>query len=803
MPNLIDVRYALRLLARSPAFTLLTVIVLTGGLALSIYTYSFLNSLMFKPVPLPDGDRVVKLYGEKEGQRQLLDAYELAQVRRDVKGLTQIGAYTESSVLLSGRDSSRSLLGSRMEWGFLDFTQTKPLLGRGFMPDDNADNAEPVAIIGHKLWQSMFASDPKVIDTLVQINSVQTRIIGVMPEGFTFPVSSDLWLPLTRSTIDASRRGIGSVSAYARIAEDSSEARASVELASALQGLTARAQVDPKDLPDGGFVVSYPKAQMGDAMPLFVALYIVAAFIFLLAVTNVGNLLLSRANERARETSIRVALGAPRRQLIVQMMWESILICSIGGLLAVLLAGWALELTNLWARGNFEDGLAYWWHWGMDGNTLFASLVIIALTILLAGGIPAWRATGGDFLSVLRDGSRGGQGRRAGRLTRTLVVLEIVLISVVMFIGSVLAVAAHRAAHVERGVDMRNLMVGSVELPADRYTENHKKLAFYDQLAARLPQEPGIQSVVLMATLGDSDRVQFAVDGSEYKLESDYPETFGKATSGSLEPMGIRLIDGRYFDSRDTDTGMKAVIVSESLARRYFNGEALGKRLRFIGLSKDTEWRTVVGIVSDVLDGEPMSRNASTIGAYVPFSQAAPAAARVIFRHGGDVASARGALFRTLHGIDSTVVANSVASYEEMVRKVALLATSVTDLFIKCGLFALLLAVTGVYTLIANAVTQRTQEIGVWRALGATDGRVIRTFMGQGARLLTIGLGIGFVFALLAGLVFSRVLAISPVVYLVAAVAVPVLISLIVLIATYIPTRRSVQMEPIAALRYE
>ncbi len=205
----------------------------------------------------------------------------------------------------------------------------------------------------------------------------------------------------------------------------------------------------------------------------------------------------------------------------------------------------------------------------MDGNTLFASLVIIALTILLAGGIPPGRATGGDFLSVLRDGSRG-QGRRAGRLTRTLVVLEIVLISVVMFIGSVLAVDGHRAAHVERGVDMRNLMVGSVELPADRYTENHKKLAFYDSARGTSAAGAGYQSVVLMATLGDSDRVQFAVDGSEYKLESDYPETFGKATSGSLEPMGIRLIDGRYFDSRDTDTGMKAVIVSESLGAPLF-----------------------------------------------------------------------------------------------------------------------------------------------------------------------------------------------------------------------------------------
>lgn len=803
MPNLIDVRYALRLLARSPAFTLLTVIVLTGGLALSIYTYSFLNSLMFKPVPLPDGARVVKVYGEKEGQRQLLDAYELAEVRRDIKSLAEIGAYTESSVLFSGRDSSRSLLGTKVEWGFLDFTRAKPLLGRGFVPEDNADNAEPVVVIGHKIWTSVFASDPKVIDTLVPINSVQTRIIGVMPEGFTFPVASDLWLPLTRSVIEANRRGLGSVNAYARIAEGASEARASVELQSLLQGLTARAQVDPKDLPDGGFVVSYPKAQMGESMPLFVALYLVAAFIFLLACTNVGNLLLSRANERARETSIRTALGAPRRQLLLQMMWESIIICTVGGVLAVLLAGWALELTNLWARANFEDGLAYWWTWGMDGRTLFASLVIIALTILLAGGIPAWRATGGDFLAVLRDGSRGGQGRKAGRLTRTLVVIEIVLISVVMFIGSVLAVAAHRAAHVERGVDMRNLMVATVELPAERYTEKHKKLAFYDQLNARLPQEQGIQSVVLMSSLGDSDRVQFAVEGSEYKLESDYPETFGKGTGGSLEPLGIRLVNGRYFDSRDTDTGMKAVIVSESLARRYFDGEALGKRLRFIGLSSDTEWRTVVGVVSDVLDGEPMSRNASTLGAYVPFSQAPPSAARVIFRHGGDQGTARAALFRTLYGVDSTVVADSVVSYEEMVRKVALLATSVTDLFIKCGLFALLLAVTGVYCLIANAVTQRTQEIGVWRALGATDGRVIRTFMAQGARLLTVGLAIGFVFALLAGLVFSRVLAISPMVYLIAAVGVPVLISLIVLIATYIPTRRSVQMEPIAALRHE
>ncbi len=168
------------------------------------------------------------------------------------------------------------------------------------MPDDNADNAEPVAIIGHKLWQSMFASDPKVIDTLVPINSVQTRIIGVMPEGFTFPVSSDLWLPLTRSTIDASRRGI-EASARMRASRRIRAKRAQRGTRLGIAGTHRARAVDPKDLPDGGFVVSYPKAQMGDAMPLFVALYIVAAFIFLLAVTNVGNLLLSRANERARE----------------------------------------------------------------------------------------------------------------------------------------------------------------------------------------------------------------------------------------------------------------------------------------------------------------------------------------------------------------------------------------------------------------------------------------------------------------------------------------------------------------------
>ena len=802
MSTMMDIRYALRLLAKTPVFTVLTLIVLTGGLALSIYTYSFLHSLIFRELPLAGGERMVKVYAEYEGRRNLLDAYELAQIRREVKSLTDVAAYIDRDVLVTGRDSTRSLLGTQSAWNIFGFAGVKPQLGRAFVPEDNADGAEPVAVISHKVWESMFASDPAVVGSLVTINAVSTRIVGVMPDGFAFPVASDLWIPMAQRVIDPAARGVERVSAYARIADGATVERASTEIRTVLQGQRERAQVDPKTLPDNGFATSFQSAQMGDSLPLFAALYLVAAFIFILVCTNVGNLLLSRANERARETSIRIALGAPRRRLVLQMMWESIVICVVGGVLAILVAGWALDVTNLWARTNFAEGLTFWWKWGMDSHTLVASLGFIALTILLVGALPAWRVTGGDFNAVLRDGSRGGQGRKAGRTTRWLIVVEVLLISVVLFIGSVLAVAAYRATHIDRGIDMTNLMIASVTLPKDRYTTPAARVAMFGEVQSKLAQTPGIAGAVLKSDVG---QIPFAVEGAEYQLDTDYPKVYANAVGGSLEPIGMRLVQGRWFDSRDTATGMAAAIVSRSVAQRYLGGDdaALGKRVRYVNVKGEEQWRTVVGVVTDVLDGEPMARTSSTLGSYVPLSQSPADGVQVVFRHDGNADAARRAVHRAFQDVDSTVVASEILAYEEVFKKLALLAIVVTDLFVKCGLFALLLAVTGVYCLIANSVTQRMQEIGVWRALGATDGRVVRTFMWQGFRLLLVGLVLGFVVAAIASVFFSQVLAVEPVVYVLLALAVPTIITVIVLAAVYVPIRRSVQFEPIVALRYE
>jgi predicted permease len=800
-----DLLYALRLLRKSPGFTALTILVLAGGLAISIYTFAVLNTMLYKDLPIPGGDRVVRILGEKDGRNVPITAFLLAQIRPELNTLKNVGVYTSARSLLTEGDASRTIKTTYAEPGIFEFTRTRPRLGRGFLPDDAIPGAEPVAVISDKIWTAVFARDPGVINQVVRLNGKLTRIIGVMPPGYSFPVSAELWLPLSSRDSNPVGFTTSAFSAYARLRDGVSTAQASREVDSLLrraQKAYHRPNAEETDL-DGASVASFQLAQTGpEGTMVFGVLNVVSLFILLLACVNIGNMLLARISERVREIAVRVAIGAPRAKLMAQMMLESVIICVVGGLLALALAGWTLNATNAFLGSTFEGDLPFWWNWGLDARAITAASLFVALAIVLVSVLPTYSATAISANTLLRDGTRGSQGRTSGRISRALVTIEIVLISVVMLVGSLMGIVAYRASHIDFGIDTTNLLTMSIELEGEAYNTPEKQVLFYQRLMAALRQSPAVDAAMVMQ---DAALTRFAVDDTEYNTVKDYPQATLVVVSESPKQIGTRLLAGRNFDRRDSADGLKTVVISKSIAERYWpDGSALGRRIRLKEDGVSEEPRIVIGIVSDVRRGDLFKTSESSFASlYVPLPQVPLPAAAVIVRHRGNAAAGREAMYEAVSQIDAYMAPRRIMDYSEVLAKMSLMATTMTQLFATCGVFAMLLAMTGIYGLTANAVVRRTHEIGLRRAIGASDRHIVMLFMGQASRQLAIGLGVSAVIAILLLVFAGSMVGLEWTVLVTVGLLVALAISALVWISVYVSTCRAVRPEPSVALRYE
>ena len=799
-----DLKYAFRLLVKSPWFTLLTVLMLAGGLAISIYTYTALNTLFYEDLPLPEGDSIVRLRRIEDGQNVLLDGYEVARMRPDVRSLTEIGAYRFSSWAVVGNEqSSRSVRATRTEWSVFEFTRTPPLMGRGFSPDDQIEGSEPVAVLGHGLWESAFVGDPSALGRIVTINGQRTRIVGVMPEDYAFPMNTEVWQPLSQADLAPAGYGEGALEVYARLAPGVPPAAAAAELTTLLQRVQRERPGAENASLHAVDVSTFQRAQWGTLGPrAFAVLNALAVAILLLACVNVGNLLLARTNERMREISIRVALGAPRFRLIVQMMLENVVICVAGGILALVLAARALEFTDGFFRTLLESILPYWWRWSLDGVAVAAAGIFVVLTILLVSVLPTYGLSRIDPNSLLRDGTHGARPRSAGRISRSLVTIEVVLISVVLLTGGTVAVIAYRMANFEWGMDTADLYMMQVELPAKSYATPQAQASLYERLLTELRGRGEIEAAMITRELGHA---RFAVDnleryGSDAKGDA---EAVLVTRSETPTPLITRLLQGRDFDGRDRSAGERTALVSETLAAIHWPGEsALGRRIAVLDPNGVPEERTVVGLVGDIrYDPTNMSR-AALAAIYVPLPQLTVPRAQIVVRHRGGEALVREVLYEALGDVDAEVPAGRVMSYDSVLDQLTVFATTLTNLFIGCGAFAVLLAMTGIYGLSRNAVVQRMREIGLRRALGASNRSIIALFLAQGTRQLAIGLSISALVSLAVLLVLSQLAEIAAPVAVSMGVFVVLAVSGLVLASIYISVRGAVESEPSVALRH-
>lgn len=806
MAILLDIKYALRLLSKAPKFTALTLFVLVGGLSISLYTFSFLYTLVYKTLPIADGDSALTISLSMEGEGVGIPAYEFSRIRGDLTSFAELGIFSDVIMRLSMNDAGKDISVSFVESGVFEFSRVQPLLGRGIEAADLRAGATPVAVISFETWKNEYLGDPEVIGQSIRLNGKRMEIVGIMPDSYHFPLNTRVWLPMPESVSKVQAQSDRTVSVYMRIADAVSLEQASNEL-NTLLNAQYQNSVSLYDKEDGTLhaeLVTFPVAQMGGQGTLIFTFFnIVALFILLLACINVGNLLLARSIARQKETAIRAALGAPSKRLISQLMWEGILITGLGGLLSILLVASALDYTDLVMRSFFGSGLVFWWHWGMDWPTAMMAVAFIVLTLFLACFLPAWRAANQDINAVLRDGTRGAQSKKAGSLSRWLITFQIFLIAVLMMIGTTTAFFTNNMVNLETGDQYQHVYRARMELPAGELESDEAVTAFYEDMLIRLQQENGVNHSGTRTYIG---KIPVGLPDVRTTDANDMIEIDTMTVMGDTEFFGQRLMQGRVLDRRDRVGARKTALISRSMAKRHWPADdPIEQRIR-LTIDGDTDWYTIVGVVSN-------RANASSIfgkldaedEVYVSALQVARRDQNVFYHSTMDAKSAVDTFYRVLFSKHGNFQPYDVSAAEKQLNQVKQAMGVMSNVTFLSGFFALLLALTGIYGMTANAVVQRTHEIGIRRAVGARDKDIVTLFIKQSGKMLVLGFGAALSFYVLVAISFNSITEglVPWHLYPILAVSVVGILTVVVLTAVYLPTLRAVAMEPSAALRTE
>ena len=825
----LDIKYAARLLHKKPVFTVLTVLIVAIGLGLTLYTYSLLSSLVFKPLVLGDEKPIISIeaeFNESHLFRTGIDPFDLLTIRNEMDDIQDFGLYIEGTALIGrgGNNSgTRKFNSTFAEWNVFEFTGVQPILGRGLTPEDHFEGAEPVMVLGHKIWTHYFLAQQDILDSMVLVDGVATRVIGVMPEGFAFPENAETWQPIEQKILTPTDRTRNRAYAYARLNKN-------VEFTNFEHKLSVLNKKIVESLPEdmlwrrnanGGYIrtLAFKKAVITQFYSIFVTMFVVVFLILMLACINVGNLLLARVNERYKEIAIRIALGVPRKRLILQMLWESIFICLVGGFLAFLIAAWGLELSN----SVFEQMFAvnhekpFWWHVSLDSDAIAVLIISVLAMIAITGFIPAWRALSGDFNAVLRDGTRGSQGKKAARASRILVISEIFLSCVVLVVATILLSTSYSAGQADYGVDTQNRITATIELPTDAYnirrdtefetSDTLKRTAVFYKIKTELEQMPNVEGVALMSSLpGTGEGASyFEIEGRAALVYNENPESNNEVVArDSWSAIGMKVISGRSFNHKDITSPEGIIMINESIAKDFFpNGDAVGHRVRRVGETRQGDWQTIIGVVSDTFHGSAMRTSSETYTSYFMLDNIGFSRIDIAVHYSGNEALAQKTLQQAINNVDGNVTAYHIQSYDDLIEQPLILVSAISEVFLLCGVIAVFLAASGIYSVAANSVTQRTQEIGVRRALGASDKNIIKLFMTQAASQLLIGLTIGIALSVWVVNQMTDTMVINDASYLIGLIGIPLLIIIMVIIATFVPTRKVVLMEPSIALHHD
>jgi putative ABC transport system permease protein len=797
-----DLRYGARMLWKKPGFTVIAVITLALGIGANTAIFSVVNAALLRPLPFDHPERLVMVYSRTSGgSRDSTSWPDLLDWRGQSRSFAHLSAFVTQSVNLTGREEPGRVVGGFVSADFFKMLGVEPAPGRAFLPGEDEAGAERVAIVSYAVWRDRFGADPNLIGQTLTLNNQIFTVVGVTPDGFRAPYSDvEVWMPIQYYPNFSLDRKAAVIDVMGRLNPGVPPRQAQAEMETIAARLGAQYPETNKDR--GVNIVGLQELLVEGMKPSLLALFGVVACVLLIACVNVANLTLSRITGRRQELALRAALGASRARLVRQLLTESLLLALVGGALGLLIGAWGMDALAANSAVNLPPMVEVRLDRAVFGFTFGASI----LTSLIVGLLPALRSSRPDLNEALKEGGRtAGEGRGGHRLRGSLVVTQIAL-ALVSMIGAGLMVRSFiNLRGVDVGFDPRNVLTLEYRVPRNKYPEPQQQWRFHEQVVARVQALPGVESAAAIGAVPHGGNV----GGSGFVLPDRAAPPAGqepraqtnRADSHYFRTMKIPTLRGRVFTEQDRLDSPPVIVINRTMADRYWpNEDPIGKRVRL--LSPDVT-ASVVGVVGDVkhysLDEPELPQ------IYLAYAQQPHIFASLVVRTNGDAMNFSNAVRGAIWSVDKDQPVWKVRTLEWLLQRSLGPGRFMAQLLGAFSALAMLLAGVGLYGVMSYAVTQRTHEIGVRAALGATGTDILRLMLKQGLALALIGLAIGLLASigltrLMKGLMKELLFGVSandPLTFTLIAG----LLTLVALLACLIPARRAAKVDPMVALR--
>jgi len=798
-----DLRFAARSLFRTWGLSLVAVLCMGLGIGVCATLFSAANPWLFRPLPYAEPDRLVALRETlPQGGTEHLSPPDYFDWVGRSRSFEAVGAFERVDSNLSTAEEPERVPGARITATLFPLLGRAPVLGRGLNADEDGPGGRPVAILGYGLWQRQFGGEPGALGKILKLDGVAHTVVGVMPEGFAFPEYAEVWTPLGLTPAEQDRQ-VHRLDTLARLRPGVSVDQARADL----RAIAADLEREHPDTHRGRGAKVAPLLE--DLTPPGVAagltlLVGAGLFVQLIACANVANLLLARAAARKRETAICLALGAGRASLLRRCLTESLLVSTAGAGLGWLLAWWGM--ASAFGGGPLRP--PFWAIAEFDGLVLAFTVAVAAGSALLVSLAPMFQARKAHIVDDLKEGARSVAGGSRGRLGSALVVAELGLSLVLLVAATLLTRSFLHRYDAGAGFDTKDILTARIAFSGEAYADQAKRAVFLEDLVRRLRDRPQVVAAGFANGLpfpepdfGGWWSRAIEVEGRPTEVDQRPMASYSPATAGYIRALGLPLIAGRLFSAEEEAEGRGVVVVSDTLAHRLWEGDAVGRRLRL----PEGAWLEVVGVVKETQDaGDVLGVGARPAGqVYVPYRQDPWTSVSLAIRTGSDPSGLAAELREDVRALDRALPIQSVFTLDQVRARAVWVPRLWSRMLAAVAVFALVLAALGVYGVVAHTVSQRTHELGVRIAIGAARNDVLRLVLGQGLRLALGAVAGGLVGAIalsgaLKGLLYG-VDALDPAMLLGSAA----LLILVALGASYGPAWRATRVDPLDALRRE
>jgi predicted permease len=806
-------RFAVRMLSKNMSFTMIAVLTLALGIGATTAMFSVVNGVLLSPFPFVEPDR---LFTIKENIPKLgpapttIPAPDVLTFQRETRSFTDVAGYKESTYDLTGQGEPRKVQGARLTSNVLSVLGVAPMIGRNFTADEDRVGNEKVVILSYRIWRRLFGADPEILGKSITLDRQPYTVVGVMGKDFVFPIetqldASELWVPMAFT--DEERKSVGDNFGYHTVARlkpglPLTQAQADVERVAQIirdgYPATVKSQFEVH-----GVVIGLREAALGDYHRPMLVMLLAVVFVLLIAIANVANLLLTKGASRQRELSIRIALGATGRNIITQLITESVLLGLLGGAVGLVIASLGTEALIAAVPANIPRLYSV----EMDWRVFLFAFAISVISGVVFGAAPAMFALRVNVNDGLKEGGRSMMSGPQHRYVRTGFIVAQFSLALMLLVGAGLLIRSfQRVLQVDPGFQTTNVVSGVISLPDASYKEHAQKRAFDLELLRRLETAPGVESTGA---------------GTDLPLESGWLKIF--SVEGQVPPpgaglnvdshtvvlgkyfqtLGIPLIRGRFFNDIDREKSPRVVIINKTLADRYFHGQdPIGHRIKWGPPESDGYWMTIVGVVGDVkqfdLEKDILPQTYESYLQYESFPEL-----RIVLRGKSSAQNLITALQNSVHALDSQLPITRIRTMEQLMSQSIAPRRFYLILVVVFAVSAIVLAAVGLYGVVAYAVEQRTREIGIRMSLGAARDDVLKLLLRWALSLVALGV----IFGILGSVAITRLLSgflfgiqpTDPITFL----AVPLLLATIALLASYIPARRATKVDPMIALRYE